>query len=160
MKQRKTSCVDLFFNFNSFNDAKKILEPYAFLDRYKFIQYPLWLPTRTNLKIRALIKQNHRTINKLINLRLEDPVQRMDILNLLLHTKNTETDLYLTRHEVINEMSLLILGGADTVGKTLSWLLHFLVLHPHILEKVRQEIKCNINLDRITMLDLNKTHLY
>ncbi|CAG8981983.1 hypothetical protein HYALB_00004849 [Hymenoscyphus albidus] len=46
----------------------------------------------------------------------------------------------LTPYEKQAQVTLLILAGAETTAVTLACLLRFLVLHPQILEKARQEI--------------------
>ena len=56
-----------------------------------------------------------------------------------------------------NTLFDLFLAGADTTSSTLNWAMLYMILHPEVQEKVRQEIKTNIGARVPKVNDRNNT---
>ncbi|PVU95383.1 hypothetical protein BB561_001848 [Smittium simulii] len=66
-------------------------------------------------------------------------VDRIDILQMYITAVNSNGSK-LTEEEVMAEIIIMILAGADTTSITMSWLLHFYTLYPQVHKKVVEEI--------------------
>ena len=71
-------------------------------------------------------------------------MKREDILSRFLQV--AETDPIYLRDIILN----FIMAGKDTTAVTLSWFIYMLCKHPHIQEKVAQEVRKVTNMKNIT----------
>ncbi|MEL6672535.1 MAG: cytochrome P450 [Bacteroidota bacterium] len=77
----------------------------------------------------------------LIDRRKEDGVGEGDLLDMLYSAKDEETGESLTRQQLRDESIILFLAGHETTANGLTWTTLHLLEHPHILQKVREEIQ-------------------
>jgi len=73
----------------------------------------------------------------------KDSVKGKDFLSLLIRA-NMADDLpvseRLSDHDVMSQISTFVVAGHETTSTSLSWTLHALTLHPHVQDKLREEL--------------------
>lgn len=95
------------------------------------------LPGRDNLP--ASYRRTHRTMNALIEDRLANPIEGVDLLSRLLEA--TEEDgSPLPRKDQIHELFTMCGGGFDTVVNALAWTFGLLSLNPDANEQLYAEV--------------------
>ena len=70
---------------------------------------------------------------------------RKDFFSYLLHAKDPETGQGFTMPELWAESNLLIIAGSDTPATALAGALYYLTHHPHVLQKLTEEIRSSFN---------------
>ena len=95
----------------------------------------------------------------------EDPRPRNLLEALIVASQETAADGTpgLAEDELFGNVVTILLGGEDTTANTLSWMLHYLTLHPQVMARARQEADAVIgsgampasyaDLDRLPWID-------
>jgi len=77
-----------------------------------------------------------------IAMQREDPTDGSTPLwHALKHLIDPETNKPLTRKNLISEFASAVVAGMDSTGHQLSWILGLLASHPHVLDKLLEELK-------------------
>jgi len=101
---------------------------------------PLWVPTPTNRKLRAVLAELDRVVYDLIGERRRSGEQREDILDALLAARD-ERGEGLTDRQLRDEIVGLIVSGHETTATTLAWTLEALSRHTTVESTVRAELR-------------------
>jgi cytochrome P450 len=104
---------------------------------------PRWLPTAHNRRKNAAIGVLDRVVRRMIAEHEGAAAPGTDLLSALL--THVETDEHGTRHqlsreEIRNEITTLLLAGHDSTAAGLTWTLYHLAANPAIQERVREEV--------------------
>jgi len=84
---------------------------------------------------------------QIINERRNDPhaETKSDLLSLFMRTEN-ENDVLPSDEEIKDVVLNFIIAGRDTTAQALSWTFYCLAMHPHVLQRLYEEVK-NLNED-------------
>ncbi|KAJ2821348.1 hypothetical protein FBU31_004933 [Coemansia sp. 'formosensis'] len=74
-------------------------------------------------------------------LRTEDFEKPKDLLQILIDAQHPDCKVPMTDTQVVDEIAIFLIGGVDTTSLTLTWTLHYLLLHPEVYRKVTDEVR-------------------
>ncbi|KAL5359775.1 cytochrome P450 [Aspergillus floccosus] len=92
----------------------------------------------------------------LVDARLQDPVDKKDLLNALILGRDPHTGQKLTNDAIVNNMITFLIAGHETTSGMLSFLFYNLLKHPHAYRKAQEEVDRVIGRRKITVDDLTK----
>jgi len=155
--------VGFFANQFAFHIAAKIKFP-----RLKRFIVEL-IPSKRVQDLKEVIDIMYQTSVEIINAKKEamksvDPEvaaemrNKKDIISILMRANETASaEDRLTDSEVIGQVSSLVFAGMDTTSSALSRILQLLATHPHVQEKLREEIReaqmnGQLNYDQLILL--------
>ncbi|EAU38312.1 hypothetical protein ATEG_01555 [Aspergillus terreus NIH2624] len=92
----------------------------------------------------------------LVDARLQDPVDKKDLLNALILGRDPQTGQKLTTDSIVNNMITFLIAGHETTSGMLSFLFYDLLKHPHAYRKAQDEVDRVIGRRKITVEDLTK----
>jgi len=88
-------------------------------------------------KFRALT----RPVRALIDRRRQDKLQRDDLLQMLMYTRDKTTGQPMTDKALVDEVMTLIVAGHETTASSLNWLWYLVSEHQEVAQKIRDEIQ-------------------
>ncbi|KAJ2810438.1 hypothetical protein H4S07_002672, partial [Coemansia furcata] len=74
-------------------------------------------------------------------LRNGDMEKPKDLLQILIDAQHPDCKVPMTDSQVSDEIAILLIGGVDSTSLTLTWTLHYLLLHPEVYRKVTEEVR-------------------
>ncbi|KAJ2688847.1 hypothetical protein IWW39_001896 [Coemansia spiralis] len=103
----------------------------------------------TSLFLRRLIKSREEFLafgmaaaelrrNQLRNGDFEKP---KDLLQILIDSQDPDSKFKMTDAQVTAENTIFMVAGSDTTSQTMTWVLHFLLLHPDVLHRATEEVR-------------------
>src|SRR5690606_14865032 len=92
-----------------------------------------------NLRLRRAIRRLDDILYGFIRRRREDPVERGDLLSLLLHARDEADHSGMTDRQLRDEAMTLFLAGQETTALALSWAWYLLARHPQAEERLAAE---------------------
>lgn len=116
---------------------------------------PLWLPTRTNRRLKGAIARLDALIYAMIRARRVAGEARGDLLSLLLHARD-EDRTQMTDRQLRDEAMTLFLAGHETTALALSWAWHLLATHPQAEARLAAEVADVLDGGPATVDDLPK----
>ncbi|KAB2598616.1 cytochrome P450 704C1-like [Pyrus ussuriensis x Pyrus communis] len=126
---------------------------------YRYVDFSWKIKRFLNIGSEALLRKNIKVIDQfvynLIKIKIETDnssedelaLKKEDIISRLLESQ--ETDPKYLRDLIL----CLISAGKDTTASTLTWFIYMLCKHPHIQEKVAQEVREATNLEDSSCID-------
>ena len=112
-----------------------------FIHRFNSIYPPpLWLPTRTNRRLKGAIARLNEIIYGMIRARRAAGEDRGDLLSLLLHARDEVDRTGMNDRQLRDEAMTLFLAGHETTALTLSWAWHLLATHPDAGARLAAEV--------------------
>lgn len=135
---------------------ERYLETGAKMTVLDMIDAPTWVPrfkrTLAAHELKHLKAQADRVIN---SRKLGSPADTgTDLLDLLVHSKDPETERGMTTYELRDNLLTFILAGHETTAIALSWALYLLANHPHYQDRAIAEAKAQLNGRIATEADL------
>jgi cytochrome P450 len=115
---------------------------------------PLWWPTWRNARLRRAIRELDRTVLEIIAARRRDGVDRGDLLSMLLQVRDEEDGRGMTDRQLRDEVMTFVLAGHETTAVALSWTWLLLDRHPHVADRLREEVGAAIGDRAPTVADL------
>lgn len=100
---------------------------------------PLSWPTPHNHRTRLAVQQIENRIQRMINERRNNTIERNDFLSILLQARGDNGEVMSDR-QVMDECITLFGAGHETTAAALAWVWYFLCQNPTIYQKVRQEV--------------------
>lgn len=97
-----------------------------------------------------------QTIYQIIDQRKQEGPRNQDLLDMLLTSKDAETEEYLSDKQLKEETLVLFLAGYDTSSNAMTAILHLLDAHPEVQEKARAEADQFVKNGSIAFEDLRK----
>lgn len=116
----------------------------------------LHLPLPGTLRLRRAHTELDRVVYGIIRARRDDPVERTDLLALLLAAQDEETGEGLTDDEVRDEVMTLFLAGHETTANALTWTWRLLAEHPAIEARLHDEVDGVLGTRRATFDDVRR----
>lgn len=96
---------------------------------------PYSWPLPSHLRMRRAVEEMDKVVYGIIDERLKNPRESMDVLSRLLKVGT------LNRTQIRDEVMTLLLAGHETTANGLAWTLFLLGKHPSVQEQVRDEVK-------------------
>ena len=126
---------------------ERYLETGAKMTVLDMIDAPTWVPRFKRTIAAHELKYLKAQADRVINDRKTKPSADMasDLLDLLVHSKDPETDRGMTTDELRDNLLTFILAGHETTALALSWALYLLANHPHYQERAIEEAKGQLN---------------
>ncbi len=101
---------------------------------------PRWLPTPSNLRSAAAVRQLDRVIFDIIARRRDSDDDHGDLLSMLLHAQDEESGRQMTDRQLRDECMTLFLAGHETTANALSWAWYLLAQHPEAEARLHEEV--------------------
>jgi len=87
-----------------------------------------------------LAEENNSIIKEIIEQRITSESKVNDLLNMLLETRYEDSGEPMSIEQLIDEIKILFIAGHETTANALTFTVHLLGNHPHIQQKVFDEI--------------------
>lgn len=116
----------------------------------------LKLPLPGTLRLHRAHAELDRIVLGIIRARRSDPIERTDLLALLLAAQDEETGEGLTDAEVRDEVMTLFLAGHETTANALTWTWTLLAEHPAIEARLHDEVDAVLGRRRAGFDDLRR----
>ncbi len=117
---------------------------------------PTWLPSPSNLKFNVCLKRINQTIFEFIEKERNTAGGKNSLLSVLAHAEDPETGERMSTKQIRDEAMTLFLGGIDTTGNTLPWVIYNLVRNESALREVKEEISTVLGSGRPDFVLLRK----
>ena len=123
------------------------------------IQWPLWIPTPTNRQVKRARAVLNEIINQLVaerratageNGRIHDAG---DLLSMLLLAQDDEGER-MSADELRDQLVTLFVAGHETTSNALTWTWYLLSQHPHVADRLHEEVDRVLGDRRATFADL------
>ncbi|WP_405406504.1 cytochrome P450 [Streptomyces sp. NBC_01104] len=99
------------------------------------------LPTAHNRDFEQVRVRMRRLIRETVEAyRTGDSEDTGDLMSILVNTRDEETGEGLSDEEIHDQVMTLLIGGTETTGNTMAWVFHTLATHPHIEERLHEEL--------------------
>lgn len=116
----------------------------------------LHVPLPGTLRLRRAHAELDRVVLGIIRARRDDPVERTDLLALLLAAQDEETGEGLSDAEVRDEVMTLFLAGHETTANALTWTWTLLAEHPTAEARLYDEVDAVLGDRRATFDDVRR----
>lgn len=104
------------------------------------VQIPLWVPTKTNRKLKRAVHSLDQVLYNMIEKRRNDPHTHADLLGVLIEAKDDESGAGMSDRQLRDELMTVFLAGHETTANLLSWTLYLLSQNPEAEERLFDEI--------------------
>jgi cytochrome P450 len=105
------------------------------------VPVPWWLPTPTNLRLRALTRYRWGVLSGMVFDRMREPPGERDLLDLLLAVGADDDEHRFELPDLVGEMSGIVFAGHETTAQTLTWLFAELDDRPDLVARLLEEIE-------------------
>ena len=115
----------------------------GFTDRVnRFVKFPVWVPTPSNLRFRRSMRVVDGTIAAIVAVTAgRTGEDRGDLLSMLLQAQDDEGDgTGMTDRQLRDEAVTLFMAGHETTANTLAWVWYLLSLHPEAEARLHAEL--------------------
>ncbi len=107
-----------------------------------FIDIPLSVPTRSNVRFREAAEMLDKAIYDIIDERRKREGEgRTDLLAMLLAARDEDDGTGMTDQQVRDEVMTIFLAGHETTANTMSWIWYLLATHPEAEQKLHSELQ-------------------
>ena len=104
------------------------------------LRLPLWIPLPAHRRFREALRRVRAAVQHVIQERRASEERHDDLLDQLLHAQDPETGHPLEDREIQDEVLAFFFAGHETTAVTLSWMWYLLSMHPHVQERMREEM--------------------
>ena len=118
--------------------------------------FPIWVPTRSNLRLRRATRDLDDIIYGFIRQRRASGEQRGDLLSILLHARDGVDQTGMTDKQLRDECLTIFLAGQETTALAMSWCWWLLAEHPHVADRIYAEVDTVFNGQIPTMEGLTR----
>ncbi|KAJ5056052.1 cytochrome P450 [Bipolaris maydis] len=115
-----------------------------------------WVRFRSMNKFNRQADQLRHDIEKLIEMRLKNPVDRNDLLNAMLSHEDPNTGQRLDDESVVDNLLTFFIAGHETTSSLLSFCFYYLLQYPEVLQKARDEVDAVIGSSTVMPEHLQK----
>ena len=120
------------------------------------VKFPLFIPTPNNRRFLKANRAFDKIIYEIIEKRKKEKEEiHSDLLDMLLHAYDNETQSYMSIQQLRDEVSTIFMAGHETTAQTLSWVFYHLAKHPSVYKKIEEEAK-TVGDRQLTMNDFQK----
>ncbi|MBX3065290.1 MAG: cytochrome P450 [Anaerolineae bacterium] len=100
--------------------------------------FPRWLPVNQNREISGAVKTIDAALLPIIEERRRSGIDNGDLLSMLLLAQDEEGQM--SDEQVQDEVTTLFAAGHETTSNALVWTWYLLSRHPHVEQKLREEL--------------------
>ncbi|MGN7710446.1 cytochrome P450 [Agrobacterium radiobacter] len=117
------------------------LKPTGWTFALAMLGAPEWLPHPGRRKARAAVGYLRSSLATVISERRQNPIERNDLVSMLLEAKDPETGRMMSDTEIIDNLLTFITAGHETTALGLAWTFHLLSQNSDVESKVIDEIE-------------------
>ncbi|MGV1954690.1 cytochrome P450 [Agrobacterium sp. 22-214-1] len=117
------------------------LKPTGWTFALAMLGAPEWLPHPGRRKARAAVGYLRSSLATVISERRQNPIERNDLVSMLLEAKDPETGRMMSDTEIIDNLLTFITAGHETTALGLAWTFHLLSQNSDVERKVIDEIE-------------------
>lgn len=92
-------------------------------------------------KFHAAARRLRGVMEDVIAARRDETEEGLDLLSMLLATRDADTGEVLTDREVLDELATMLFAGTETTASTFSWMWHELARHPEVERRLVEEVE-------------------
>jgi cytochrome P450 len=107
---------------------------------HDIIHWPLWVPTPANRRFKKAKTVMDEIILGVIDERLAEPSDKMDLLSMLINARDEETGEGMGREQLRDEVMTIFAAGHETSANALTWTLYLLAKNTEAAEKLYSEL--------------------
>ncbi|NIJ12007.1 cytochrome P450 [Saccharomonospora amisosensis] len=122
----------------------------------RFPLVPLSVPTASHRRFWASLRKVSDVITYVIDRQRADPVDRGDLLSLLMETRDDETGERMSDEQLRDEIFVMLFAGHETSANVLTWVLYRLARHVDVQKRVQQELARELEGRDPTLADCTK----
>lgn len=104
-----------------------------------FLKLSLALPLPSSLRFKRAVKDLDAVIYRLIERRRQAGTTGDDLLSLLMHARDDETQRQMTEKQLRDEVLTLLIAGHETTANVLSWVFYLLAEAPLVDRQLHEE---------------------
>lgn len=101
---------------------------------------PDWFPIPGDQQFEKSLENVRGIVMGIIEQRRHDSRNANDLITMLLHAVDEETNEQMTDEQIFDEAMTIFLAGFETTSTALTWLWYLLDQNPHVEQKLRAEI--------------------
>lgn len=116
--------------------------------------FPGWMPVPGRKRYQEAVQTIDEIVLKIIQQRRESDEEAEDMITLLLRMVDDETGETMTDQQLRDEAVTLFLAGYETTAVALNWLMFFLLHHPEVASRLRDEVDTVLGTRTATFADL------
>lgn len=128
---------DAFDGIEQFTDSAVALLGYRFT--HPLSPWP-FLPTPQRLAYDRTLARAEATFQQMIDARRTRPVDRVDLLTMLMAATDPETGDVLSDDEIRAQIRTFLVAGYESSASTLAWALLLVARHPEVEQRLRDEV--------------------
>jgi cytochrome P450 len=132
--------ADVFDETDELGAAMSMVYEYTVHKLFSPLMPPLRWPTPRNLRFRKAMEVLRNRIQHMIDERHSSSLLRNDFLSVLLQAKD-EDGKRMSDEQLMDECLTLFGAGHETTSAALTWAWYLLCQHPHVYQKVQQEVE-------------------
>lgn len=100
-----------------------------------------WVPNPAKTRFDRALRDLDEIVYDIIRMRRDTPVERDDLLSLLMEATDADTNERMNDRQLRDEVMTMFAAGHETTSNALSWTLTLLAQHPDVLAELREEIE-------------------
>ncbi|MEM7584140.1 MAG: cytochrome P450 [Acidobacteriota bacterium] len=113
----------------------------GFNDRlYRIFPLPEWVPTPANRRFFGAKRTLDQLVLEIIDARRRSSEPRDDLLGRLVSARDEETGEAMDDQQLRDEVMTLLMAGHETTANALTWTWLLLAQHPHVADRLRNEL--------------------
>jgi cytochrome P450 len=143
--------VDISDESNQIGKAFRTALEYVYSRMMNPIALPTWMPTPNNLRFHQVKHILDSTVLEIIQSRRQNPIDRIDLLSLLLDCRDEDTGEGMSDWELQDEIITLVNAGHETTATALAWTWYLLGTHSDVMAKLQDEVETTLNGSSLTV---------
>lgn len=148
------SC-DIDAEIDAIGEAVCVINRHVFEGMTSLFEWPLFLPTPRNFKMRAALAVLDRIFVDEIAKRRREPGKN-DLLAMLMAAHDPETGEGMSDSQLRDEGVTMFIAGHETTANALAWCFYLLSKHPDVERRLRSELSTVTGGNRVRVEDLPK----
>lgn len=122
----------------------------------RLIDFPLWIPTSSNIKFKKERKVLDDIIYKIINTRKKEGNNKGDLLDMLMLSKYEDTGETMPPKLLRDEIMTVFTAGHSTTANALTWTFYLISQYPEVFKKLKKEVDDVVGKGEITFQHLQQ----
>ena len=126
-----------------FNDLAASLRP-----------WPEYWPSMANFKMWSAVRTLRQITDKIIEERRSSGIQVTDLLGMFMASEDPESGEKMDDLQLRDEILTMLLAGHETTANSLAWTLYLVSKHPHVAQRLENEIDTVLDERSVTIADM------
>ncbi len=122
----------------------------------RLIDFPLWIPTSSNVKFKQERKVLDDIIYKIIDARKKEGNNKGDLLDMLMMSKYEDTGETMPLKLLRDEIMTVFTAGHSTTANALTWTFYLISQYPEVYKKLKKEVDDIVGKGEITFQHLQQ----